>query len=97
MGDETKPIFIRIGRVCELTGLSTSTIYKRIADGTFPRPVKIGKGSRAVSVWSIAELHEFEREMLAQRGPALAAGPLDLSLQLAERRRKGMAASSEAA
>ena len=30
--------------VCQATGLSRSTIYRRVADGEFPKPVKISKG-----------------------------------------------------
>ncbi len=36
---------LRINDVKEKTGNSRSTIYKRIADGLFPKPVKIGPRS----------------------------------------------------
>lgn len=44
----------------ELTGLSRSTLYAMMADGTFPKSVKLGK--RAVG-WPENIIHEW----LAQR------------------------------
>lgn len=42
-------------KVVDLVGFSRPTIYKKIADGKFPRPVKIGRASRwserAISAW----------------------------------------------
>ena len=34
--------FLRLGDVLERTALSRSTIYKKIQDGDFPPPVKVG-------------------------------------------------------
>jgi prophage regulatory protein len=47
--------------VCESTGLSRSTIYRLIANGDFPKPVKISKGrvawrEREVLAW-LASVH----------------------------------------
>lgn len=39
--------------VIELTSLSKATIYRKIADGTFPRPLKIGKSRVA---WRESEI-----------------------------------------
>ncbi|MBN9475858.1 MAG: AlpA family phage regulatory protein [Burkholderiales bacterium] len=36
------PAFYRIADVVRLTALSRATIYRRIADGRFPRPVHLG-------------------------------------------------------
>lgn len=38
------------------TGLSRSTIYKRIKEGTFPVPLKIGPGSTG---WRVADIEAF--------------------------------------
>jgi len=38
------------------TGLSRSTIYKRIKEGTFPVPLKIGSGSIG---WRVADIEAF--------------------------------------
>ena len=40
----------------ELTGLSRSTIYAMISEGTFPRPVRLGK--RAVG-WPVSQIDEW--------------------------------------
>jgi len=40
MADELDRI-VRIGTVLERTGLSRSTLYRRIRDGSFPRQVSI--------------------------------------------------------
>ena len=33
---------VRIGEVCRLTGLAKSTIYKKLAEGSFPARVHLG-------------------------------------------------------
>jgi len=47
---------LRLPEVRKRTGLSRSTIYLRIKDGTFPTPVSLG--SRAVG-WIEAEIQEW--------------------------------------
>ncbi len=39
------------------TGLSRSTIYSRISEGSFPRPIELG-GGRAVG-WIESEINEW--------------------------------------
>ena len=48
----------RLPVVLARTGLSRSTIYKKVADGEFPRPVKLGE--RAVA-WHAAAVTEWIR------------------------------------
>lgn len=36
---------LKLKQVCEIVGMKKSSIYKAIADGEFPPPVKIGKRS----------------------------------------------------
>ena len=55
--------FLRLPEVLELTGLSRSTIYVRLAAGCFPRPVALG--GRAVG-WIEAEVDEWVRERIAE-------------------------------
>ena len=60
---------IRLPAVKSRTGLSRSTIYLRVSEGTFPRPVSLG--SRAVG-WVESEIqdwlsHQIER---SRRAPA---------------------------
>ena len=47
---------LRLPDVRATTGLSRSTIYLRVADGSFPKPVKLG--SRAVG-WLEAEIQDW--------------------------------------
>ena len=55
--------FLRLPEVLERTGLSRSTIYVRLAEGCFPRPVALG--GRAVG-WIEAEVDEWVRQRIAE-------------------------------
>ena len=55
--------FLRLPEVMARTGLSRSTIYVRLEQGCFPRPVSLG--SRAVG-WVEAEVNEWMRERIAE-------------------------------
>ena len=46
---------------------SDPTLYRKIKDGTFPRPCKIGANSNA---WSEREIQLWIAERLAERGEA---------------------------
>jgi len=56
---------IRRPEVQQRVGLSRSAIYRRIAEGTFPKPITIGEG-KAVG-WLSAEIEEFLARCIAQR------------------------------
>ena len=47
-------------------GCSAATLYRWIEKGTFPRPVKIGRGSR----WTDTDVEDRIAEMLAARTAA---------------------------
>ncbi|MBN3804360.1 AlpA family phage regulatory protein [Paraburkholderia sp. Ac-20336] len=47
---------LRRKQVEQVVGLSRSTIYQRIKDGTFPRPVSLG--GRMVG-WRAADIEQF--------------------------------------
>ncbi len=53
--------FLRLPEVLARTGLSGSTIYVRLDQGRFPRPVSLG--ARAVG-WIEAEVDEWIRERI---------------------------------
>ena len=62
---------LRLPAVKNRTGLSRSTIYFRISQGMFPKPVNLG--GRAVG-WLDSEIQEWvERQIAASRGQ----GPKD--------------------
>ena len=54
--DKSEDRFLRIGGVVEKTGRSRASIYRMIADGSFPKQERIGRRSvgwrmSAVMVW----------------------------------------------
>ena len=57
-------IILRLPAVKSRTGLSRSTIYLRVSDGTFPRPVSLG--ARAVG-WVEAEVETWLKRRIEQR------------------------------
>ena len=59
---------LRLPAVKTSTGLSRSTIYLRVSQGTFPKPVSLG--ARAVG-WVEAEVQEWvQRQIEASRKAA---------------------------
>ena len=60
---------IRLKKVSELTGLARSTIYKYIAEGAFPKSMKLGPRLVAwveeeVQAWIAARIGERDYLML---------------------------------
>lgn len=51
---------LRRPTVQEITGLSRSSIYAKMADGTFPRPVQIG--ARAVA-WKESDILKWMQQL----------------------------------
>jgi prophage regulatory protein len=66
-------VILRLPEVKARTGLSRSTIYLRVSEGTFPEPIKLG--DRAVG-WVEAEVEEWLRQLIeASRKPARPVMP----------------------
>lgn len=70
-GKEMPRKILRLPIVLDRTGLSHSTVYQRIAEGSFPKPVSLG--GRAVG-WIETEVEEWiarqievSREIRSQR------------------------------
>ena len=63
--------FQRIREVAARTGLSRSTIYAKVAAGTFPRPVPLGSAniigfvSSEVSEWCEAQIRAARPDLAA--------------------------------
>jgi len=62
---------LRLPAVMERTGLKRSTLYKRVREGSFPKPVAIGPQGRAwvdteVDAW-IAEVIDQSRKQTASK------------------------------
>ena len=54
--DEPQRLLARLPTVIKLTGLGRSTIYRWIAEGTFPSPVRLGP--RAIA-WRWSDLERW--------------------------------------
>lgn len=61
---ENKMKLIRIKEVCQLTSLARSTVYKFVAEGTFPKQVVLGSNCVA---WVESEIHEWLKGRIAER------------------------------
>ena len=48
--------FLRLPEVLKLIPIGKSTLWSRVKDGTFPRPVKL---SPRVTVWNAEEVYQF--------------------------------------
>jgi len=57
-------VFLRRHMVEARTGLSRSSIYDRIAEGTFPKPIPLG--GRSVG-WLESEIVEWQKARIAER------------------------------
>ena len=49
-------VLLRLRDVCQMVGLSRSTIYKRLAEERFPEPIRLGErtvrwSAEAITVW----------------------------------------------
>jgi prophage regulatory protein len=55
---------LRLPQVVEATGETRSTIYKRIAEGEFPKPVKLGAKSVG---WVEDEIAQYNEARIAAR------------------------------
>jgi len=52
---------LRLPEVIERTGLSRSSLYQRINQGTFPRPIKLGQRA---SAWPCSEIDQWVAETI---------------------------------
>lgn len=51
--------YLTINQLAELLGIGRSSIYRRIEDGTLPKPIKLGKLSRFSENAVVAALQEL--------------------------------------
>lgn len=54
--DGTIPMFYRMRDVLRMTALSRSTLYRRIANGSFPAPVSLGGAAKG---WRRTDLEQW--------------------------------------
>jgi len=60
--NKDKQYFLRLPQVKATTGLSKSTIYARIAEGTFPKQIPIGP---RLVVWVESDIQNWIAEQVA--------------------------------
>lgn len=65
--DTREVVLLRLREVCRRTGYSRSEIYRRVAAGDFPRPIKLG--DRA-SAWIEYEVSQWIAARIAARDQA---------------------------
>ena len=61
---QNQKIFIRLPEVIKRTGYLRTSIYEKIAEGTFPAPIKLGP--RAVA-WVSEEIDKWMDARIAER------------------------------
>ncbi len=61
------PTILRLTAVKNRTGLARSTIYFKVSQGTFPKPISLG--ARAVG-WLDSEIDGWLQLQIAKRQPA---------------------------
>lgn len=57
---------LRLPEVMQITGLKHSAIYKAVADGRFPKPIKLAPGVRAVG-WLASEIAAHQKRCVEER------------------------------
>jgi prophage regulatory protein len=62
---------LRRPQVERVTGLKRSSIYAQMADGTFPRPIKLGQKSVG---WIETEIAEWQKRRIIERDGIECAG-----------------------
>ena len=65
VGENLNQEIYRMGDLKLMLKVSSSTIYRWISQGVFPRPIQIG--SRSVG-WISSEVHSFIQQCIAERG-----------------------------
>lgn len=60
---------LRLPQVKQITGLSRSSIYLRMSEGTFPQTISLG-GARARAVgWLAGEVHQWVADRISESRP----------------------------
>lgn len=54
---------LKVGEAAEVLAISVPSFWRRVADGSIPKPIKFGKSSR----WQYSEIREVIEEAKARR------------------------------
>ena len=63
-GNKSRPHFLRLSEVLQMTGMGKTFIYDRMNDGTFPKQIQLGAKS---VVWNEQEVIKWMEEQMASR------------------------------
>lgn len=58
---------LRLKEVCEMLGISRSTIYHYIKSHGFPKPIKLGSSPTSPSAWDKQEIDNWIEERKKER------------------------------
>ena len=64
IGTGAPATFLRLPEVKRRVGVSTPTIYRWVAAGVFPRPIRVGDNT---SAWIESEVAAWQRDRIAAR------------------------------
>jgi prophage regulatory protein len=74
-GDKAYPLrVLREPQVCSRIGIHRATMWRKIAAGKFPKPIKIGANSNG---WIEAEIDAWLHERIAERDVRRETAALD--------------------
>lgn len=61
-----EPLFVRMKDLPAIVGISRAEIYKQIAEGRFPPPVKLGPKA---SAWTPDSLQAWRNKLVSEHTP----------------------------
>ncbi len=76
--------FVRVPQLLAALPISRSTLWKMVAEGRFPQPVRPSPFGPSVTVWSAHDVHEWIRQALSSRAPLAPTGRDVLSAPVLE-------------
>jgi prophage regulatory protein len=56
LAERLKDVVLKLSAVSKITGLPPSTLYRKVAEGSFPTPVKLGESA---SGWLLSEVEAW--------------------------------------
>lgn len=62
LGERDNARVLRLKQVAAIVGLGKSSIYRKVQEGTFPRPIKLG--SPRASGWISSEVYDWIDEQI---------------------------------
>jgi prophage regulatory protein len=73
LAERLKDVVLKLSATSKITGLPASTLYRKVAAGEFPAPVKLGE---AASGWLLSEVEAWIDARREERDAAMRGGEL---------------------